>query len=541
MAKLQIDLSGRAGLAPRHWGDLDRTVSTPELRYIGSEGQMASGIYNPFRRYGYCSPSNSTFQTTGINTAATIGSTIYDRVNNNFYCAERSQKIFKGANLDEATSIPQALDLGTTGTPVLMDLEIYMMNGVRKLYYIYKTGGNLEVGNATLPFASANSNWLSTDTTGAFTNGLTNEAFMRVADNGFAYIFQDNNIHKIDGTTYGGANGTVTANVIQFPPFFQIVDAIDYRGNIYAAIHQDTAAIRGAAAGVNYNAPTGIYIWDRLSNVVNVRDYIPVDGISRIRKIYIAPNGELRLIGENSERVVEIRRFTGSSFEKIEEVGIGCYPQFPDSLDSCSSLVVWLGADGIIYAHGNLTHLDKEALYKIGNLPEAHTFTGAILFGGSTGASSTTGYKAVKSGFYIGYNVATPLYHFKAWDMYGTGADGVTAQQEQGDVYTLVKYLPQMSNVNYIDIYMFPGGDGENPGVTAGTVKIYFNQSSSAWASKVVTRGDSFNGYKRIEINKPYVNSIQLEVEFSTSTVVGAFDFAPSYAVVDYTPTTTKG
>jgi hypothetical protein len=78
MAQLQFDLSGRDGLAPRFFGDIDRTVSTPELRFLGGGGQLAEGVYNPLRRYGYMSPSNSAFADVAISGSleVTLGSSV---------------------------------------------------------------------------------------------------------------------------------------------------------------------------------------------------------------------------------------------------------------------------------------------------------------------------------------------------------------------------------------------------------------------------------------------------------------------------------
>lgn len=542
MAKLEIDLSGRGGLAPRFWGDSDRTTATPELRYLGGANQIADGIYNPFRRYGYMSPANATTATltyTGGTHDAIMGSSIYDISNDDFYFAERGQQIFKGDGLDDII-LAQVLDLTSTGTPVLMDLEIYQLNGVQKLFYVYEKSGNMEIGEADLPFASANNNWLTADVSGSFTNALTNDAFMRVADNGFAYIFQNNNIHKLDGTTNGGTNGTVSANVLQFPTFFGINDAIDYRGNMYVAIRQDTSNPAGNNNAV-FSSKVGVYIWDRLTSIVRTRDFIPLEGVKYIRKIYVSPEGDLRMICVNTERITQIRQFTGSTFKVIEEPGLLADFTYHDGLTTFSNFTTWMGDTGNIYAHGKISHLDKEVLYKIGNISDVNSTspTGAILFGGANTDSGSAGFKGTKNALYIGYNNNSSTKKVVEWDIYGTGSDGVTALQEQGDVYTLVKYLPQMSTVNFIDIYM--AALSTSGSTTQATLKIYFNGSTTQWASKVVTRDDIAKGYIRIDIDKPYINSIQIETEFPTAVAIGTTDYSPSIAVVDYTPTGTKG
>ena len=80
------------------------------------------------------------------------------------------------------------------------------------------------------------------------------------------------------------------------------------------------------------------------------------------------------------------------------------------------------------------------------------------------------------------------------------------------------------------------------------TIKFYANQSATPYMTKYVTRADIYKGYVSFEINKPYVNSFQMEIEYfnstnlnnyGTFTPVGVCDFAPFYAELVYEPTTT--
>ena len=204
---------------------------------------------------------------------------------------------------------------------------------------------------------------------------------------------------------------------------------------------------------------------------------------------------------------------------------------------------MWLGVDGGIYSHGSVLVGDPERLYQIGVISETSAEAGSygcILFGGASTDSTTSGFKQTKNGLYLFYTDSSAVKHAKEWDMYGTGADGVISTQVQGDVFTLVKYLPSMSTVNYIDIYLFPLTVNVGS-TTAGTIKVYFNQSSTAFKSEAITQTQAATGFHRIELNKPFVTSIQLEVEFNTAITVGAQDLAPSIAVVNYEPTDTKG
>ena len=527
MSKLTIDLSGKGGLAPRFNGDVHN--ANYNLRYIGREDQMAHGWYNPFKRYGYMSPSNSTRQDLQVDTGAPnalITSALYDMANDDIYVGERGREVYRGDSFSDL-DLAGVLDVGVSNT--IHDLEMYMINGVQKIFYTYDKNGTAEVGYADVggSMANAHSNWLTTDATGAFSNTLTNDIFMRVADNGFGYIFMDNQIHKIDGTTSGGAAGTVTANVIIFPPYFQITDALDTNGRFYIPIRQDTSP-SSLAISIS-NAPVGVYVWDRFSTAVNMQNYIAIPGIREIRKIYVSPKGTIRVITINSESYVEIRELQGNNFNVIETLGYGMYPRYHDSLSIYGLNTTWLGADGQIYCHGRVTEKDEEGIFNIGAITS--TAGSGIMFLGGVG-NAPSGLN-----FYISDTTSVPSYRLYKWSPH-LGAGG-TGTAYRGDVYTLVKFLPAMSTINYIDIYCRPSGSGAT---TIATIKPYFNQSATAWASKAVTLSEAGTGLKRIDVGKPYINAVQLEIEFSTAVnLSGLTDFSPSFAVIDYTPTNTKG
>lgn len=544
MAQLTIDLSGRGGLAPRYFGDLGQSTSAPERRYLGQEGSMAEGKFNPFTRYGYLSGAVDTLGATTFDnaTAALLASVIYDPVNNDYYLAERGQQIYRGDGFDD-TSHTRVLDLGSTGTPVIHDLEIYQVNGVRKLFFVYETSGNLQVGISDLPYNTVSDDltWLTSTVSGFFTNSTSsNYNFLRVADNGFAYLFADNTVHKIDGTSNGGSNGTVSPNVLLFPPFFRINDAIDYRGLMFIVVQQTTFdATTSQSNSSSFETPSGVYIWDRLSSVVQTRDYVPLKGIKAIKHIYIAPNGSLRIMCVGDNRLGQIREYDGSNFKIIQEMGLNSLPRYRDGLTSASGLTIWLGEDGNMYAHGNTVPGEKEILAIIGTLGVANIDfnefnTGAILHG------SGNSFSDLDKSFTVCY-FDTLNYVAKKWFPFDKGTINNNAQQNhQGDVYTLVKHLPQMTTVHNIELYHVRGS---LTGTTVqATIKIYLNGSTSVLMSKNITRDDVARGYKRIEINKPFVNSIQLEIEFADNiTTSDSYDYHPSFCVVNFQDTDTKG
>ncbi len=414
----------------------------------------------------------------------------------------------------------------------------------------------LRVGIASLPFASADDNWLTDGVIyppgGTVSNDFTNSTtssynFIRVADNGFAYLFADNAIHKIDGTATGGTNGTMSENVITFPPHFRIADAVDYRGSFYIAIHQSQIDPTSTTQ-TNYATPCGVYVWDRLSSVVQTRDYVPIEGVRVIKRIYVAPSGGLRLIVVSSDGTTQIREFNGSVFTIVKELGIGAAPQYVDSLTTTGTKTLWLAPDGWLYAHGQSIPSGPEALVKIGQIraPQAETTAGyaenitagAMLVGYGTDTAAT-GYRSDRQAVTLSYSTGTPL--VKKFFPFDKSSINSTDQNTlQGDIFTGTHFLPTMSTVASLDIYCLAGTASGS--TTQATVKIYFNGSATAWASKLITRDDVAKGYKHIEINKQYITSIQLEFEYPTNVALSdTYDFHPSYGVVEYEPTITKG
>jgi hypothetical protein len=123
-------------------------------------------------------------------------------------------------------------------------------------------------------------------------------------------------------------------------------------------------------------------------------------------------------------------------------------------------------------------------------------------------------------------------------------------QNHKGDIFYPVKILPTLSNVRHINIIMAPvsGFSDNDLTLQEAAVKFYFNMSETPYCTKYVTRGDIKKGYVSFELNKQYVNSIQIEVEYFNEdnprpsggySNHGVADFCPSYAEVIYERTDT--
>lgn len=349
------------------------------------------------------------------------------------------------------------------------------------------------------------------------------DVFMVNADNGFMYIFEDNKVHKLDGGDTGGLRGTFNELVLRFPAYFKITDAIDTRGRMYIAVQanplSDDSDVRAYSEGT-----CGIYLWDRLSTIVGTRDFLPLYGVRDIKKLYITPQGDVRAICIGDDRFVQIRSISNNG-KIIERLGMSAYPEKRDSLKTMGEATVWLGADGVYYAHGQVAPNEPEALYKIGSINPTGAFsTGAIFVGDS---ESTQSRQAIVASF-----TDTADDKLVRWYPHGTGTIDAAAQlAHSGSVFTMLTPLPSLSNVRYINIFGAPTSTDNTDDIA--NVKIYFNQSSTPWATKVVTKAQMKKGWYEIPVNKQNVNFIQIEIEWATDETIGADTFYPMYAEVE--------
>lgn len=536
MAKLVIDLSGRAGLAPKFYGDVNDTTSAPQRRYLGKDGEMAQGISNPLRYYGYTSPATNSFVTiteTDATNSFTSQATasIYDSNSQDYFFAERNV-IWVGDDATDFTFSDVFAGSNVAGATIT-DLEIYQVNGTRRLFFSYKKAAGGDIGIAALPSAVVDNDFFSTAPSGAFATGAATDVFMMVADNGFMYIADGNALHKFNGNASGGANGTSTGNVLLFPNDFIIVDGIDWRGHLWLGVQ--TATPTGVANTAAYSERiVGVYVWDRITTQFGQQDFIPITGAKEIRKIYVSPSGEMRVITISSDRFVQVRRYNGATFEVIEEFGINAYPGYRDSFTQFGGLATWLGNDGIFYAHGSLAPGQAEGTYTIGDITGVTTTTvtpGAILL--LDGNQSTS---QARSGIIWSAKGGSTTYYRK-WYPHGEGTiNSVAMNGHAGGIYTLANYLPKLSTLEDVVIMCRPTSTGST---TIATVSVYLNQSATAFKNETITLDKASKGYIHIPIAKPYVNAVQLKITYPTGTTLGTDDFTPAVAIVNYTPTGT--
>jgi hypothetical protein len=667
--QVQFDLSGTKGLANRFYGDKNLTASQPNLRYLGGDGQLAEGVFNPITTLGYLSPANNTTKVvTGttsylLSSAIIVPQRIAEASTDAIFFSDEAVTGTTGKimNLDTAidTSLDQAYEIPTFNgylfettatdatniiTPyveTLNDLGIENASAVKYLsttqggltqnttYYVGNISGQTfklyaEVGLSTLIEITSNLTELQFETvpgSSQYTksedfalyqlNGTPKIYFTRhntttnavgdsicvastvmgspdvtwsllpitvannarpagagvtliksagrivfiPSDNGFLYVLNGNVVHKIDGGITGGTYGTITPRVLQFSGntartgvnvITRLIDGIDFRGKMYIGLHVNPSFDTRTSSITGKTIPmfVGVYVWNRSSTVASMQDFIEIVGVKELKSIHKF-QGQPSCFTISVDGYTQFRVWNGTEFKVVKTLGQNAYPVYRrHSVHENGDNIMWLGNDGKIYCYGKIEEGLENALYILGdmslNVTNGQTYSGSGVFIAANATETvTTGNQAQPLAFYLSYT-DTAGNHLKKWYPYSTDTVATIAQTGHiGNVYTLVKYLPDMSTVKYVDIRCAPTGTGTTE---IATIKYYFNGSATSSFSKVITKDQASRGYIRHEINKPYCNAIQMEIEYSTTNTLGASnDFRPSLAVVTYEDSNTKG
>lgn len=555
-----MDLSGRKGLADKFYGDInqfgysgDMGTGKPQHRYLAKDGQMVSGIFNPLRKYGYLYPSTLTaYEIASGSSVPFYAASIYDYINDKSY--------FLGSGLNGGSvvlDILSSIDGTTTSTDRTMpvgttypgDIEIYDVNGVRHLMYSYNTGSAWRIGIKNLTTSAFTDNWLGSGGTisGAFEPSSNGEMKMIAAGDGYMYVLNANAVHRIDGTTLGGANGTVTRDVLLAPTYFRFSSGIDHRGSLYIAVQRNTthevhgrSYFSGNASNGNYNGDVGVYIWNRQSTFFNTSDFIPIKGAKEIRRIWVDSKNRVMCITLSSNNVTQIRKFTGSQFEVVKELGSHAFPNHDDSLTVVNGFTVWLGYDGNLYYYGSEIPGEEDFLFIMKRFVSSsglgNIYGACILYAGGNTFSSASNEKDFMESFYVSYAIsASSLYFVKYFPHASSpltgGVSTTIAAETLIDTYTPVKYLPKLSTVKDITIYMAR----ENVSGTSDVayIKVFKNNSTTELFSKPITNDDIAKGYKSIEVNVANVDCIQLAIKWQVSAMSDTV-FAPAFAIINY-------
>lgn len=662
MAQLQVNLSGLKGLAPLYYGDKPFTTSAPARRYLGTDGQLAEGVFNPLSRFGYISPSNNTTKavtgttgflltsayvsayqlatdtddaiffadeaTTGtagkimnldtavdtsLDTAATIAAfsslqfradcaeatdliTLFSGTLAEFEISNGSQvtytsttfggltqnttyyvgsisgvtfKLYTDAGLSSLVDITNGSSsgaltfvslLGSTKYTRSEDMILYQKNGVPTVYYtrVNTTGGGWStIGVAAADFSTTDDDWSGTLPTGKSFDLLKPDGriVFILADNSYLYVLNGNVVHKIDGTTDGGSAGTITSNVLAFlgsssatgtSSITRLIDGIDMKGFVWLGVHVQPSFDTDDSSITLKTIPmsVGVYMWDRQTTTVSNQSFVYLTNTKEIKSLHKF-QGVPSCFTISMDGYTEFRVWNGNTFKVAKRLGKNAYPAYRrHSVHEMDDYIMWLGNDGKVYMYGIIEPGLDNSLYIIGDMTShvtgGQTYSGSGVFVAANATETvTSGLNAEAMAFYLSYT-DTGGNHLKKWYPFGYGTVASVAQVgHSGDVYSLVTPLPQLATLKSIDISCLPNGSAGDT-TTVATLKFYANQSSTPFATKTVTRGDIAKGYLSYELNKPYVTAFQLEIEWSASQTLGANDFCPSTAVVEYQPTRTR-
>jgi hypothetical protein len=164
------------------------------------------------------------------------------------------------------------------------------------------------------------------------------------------------------------------------------------------------------------------------------------------------------------------------------------------------------------------------------------TLGGAILYAGGNTFSSASGEKDFMENFLINYknsslSTTSLVRYFPHSSSPLTGGVSTTIAPNTSTVFTGVKYLPQLSTVKDITVYMKRNSVSGTSAV--GTIRLYKNNNSTPFMTKNVTNDDISKGYLSIEVNSANIDALQMSFQWN---IAGVSDnmFAPSLAIVTY-------
>jgi hypothetical protein len=371
---------------------------------------------------------------------------------------------------------------------------------------------------------------------GSFTQEIGDFQFLHLADNSLVYWVIDNAVHTFDGSLIGGDTGTMTENVLVFPSYMRVTDIAETRSRMYIGLQSSVRTIPTTAASKDYKYfpanTAGIFVWDRRSQVTGSTDFVICPGAKEIKALFTGHDGSVYAITESNSGFGEIRTASGNQFAVIQTFERFGFPRDRHAVKTIASgLAIWAGANGIIYAYGSIAPGTKPALYKIGkhstgvddNVKIGNLFVGHE----ESAAPRIAALIGVDSGL-------------KKWYPNGAGTiSSVVQTANQGNVYTKVELLPPNTNVNHLKVFGIPTTTATTDDIA--NVKIYFNLSSTPWATKVITKKEMNKGYYEVQINKQNIFAVQIEVEWPTDETIGSDTFCPMYALIDYTPVETSG
>lgn len=507
--------------------------------------------------------NNTTILYTGTTIGGFVNGTTYFIINLSGETFQISTSMGGSAlNITASGTFSFQTIIGATQYTRSEDLILYEINGVPKIFYtrMNTTGGQSQsghtIGRINVSGSGSADTWsstIATNGTWALLKGEGRIVFV-LADNGFLYVLNGNVVHKIDGTESGGTNGTITADILTFmgsedvggpDTITRLIDGMDLNGFMYMGLHVQPSYDTIYPSTYNTSNLTiplyvGVYRWDRSETTVGTQNFIPIKGVREIKSMCTF-QGQPACFTVSVDGYTELRVFNGTSFKIVQKLGKNAWPPYRrHSIHEMDDYIMWIGNDGKIYAYGILEPGLNNSVYILGDMSthitNSSTFVqGGVLIAANDVETVTTGNNTQTMAFYLSWSDSLNANQAK-WYPFGLNTVASTAMQSHaGNVYSLVQAFPKLATVQNVTFNCLPlGASGDN--TTVATVSYYFNQSATPFATKTITRNDISKGYISHELNKPYVNAIQIKIAWATGVTAGPNDFCPSNAIVTYEP-----
>lgn len=305
-----------------------------------------------------------------------------------------------------------------------------------------------------------------------------------VADNGFMYFGNRNHFNKFDGSTSGGANGTITPDVLTLSKSRAIIDAIDGAGNMWILTRPNW--VRALQANDDNLTSTSreisVLIWDRQSTNVNISDNIRIEDVQDAYFMYMHDSNPY-VFTKGANKIVQLRAYNGKKFVIVAEIANtssgSTYQGIPASKNSIVPYMngfLWQDLDGNIYWYGDTNPIGEEGLRFGLTLKKSFFWVGRNITATSGLASSII--PITGSRIAIAYS-NSDLQRLRIWD-------GMDSGSAASDITTFLPplELPKLSTIMGVTIFF-----ADIVNVSTGTipVDIYNSYTKTTAPNKVST------------------------------------------------------
>ena len=433
------------------------------------------------------------------------------------------------------------------------DFIKYSINGEPKIFWFRTdttTTSFNSIAIADLDFSNADEDWSIAEH--ELYLSCASRPFFILGDNNTLYALDSSTVYSIDGTVTGGATGTIT-QVLQFLGKYEegespsditrLIDGIDTRGRMWIGLHvyPDFDVRTNSLDSITTPQFVGVYVWDRLSTVASMQDFIRIGGAKEFKSMH-SIDGNPVCFTISTDGYTQIREWTGSSFRVVQKLGKNAYPNYRrHSVYEDENGLMWLGNDGYVYLYGTVEGNEGRGIYIIGDMTghvtAGQTYVDSGVFTPANATETvTSGNEAEPLAFYLSFT-DTAGNHLKKWYPFSYNTVATVDQKPHiGNAYSLIQLMPGMSKAQKLIIRCAPATS--KTGTTIATVKVYLNNSTTATATSTVTDTEASRGYVKIKINgKKYINTIQVEVEWAIAETLGVDTFLPYMAILDYNET----